>query len=56
MALFGTSALAAMWFHLVLFGGYALAVLAIFRRLNVPPRAGNLAALFLFAITFDDKV
>src|ERR1039457_2826780 len=55
MKIFGTSALAAMWFHLALFGGYALAVLAIFRRLNVPARAGNLAALFLLAITFDDK-
>ena len=55
MSGFGTSALAAMAFHLALFGGYALAVLAIFRRLHVPTRAGNFAALFLLAITFDDK-
>src|ERR1035438_3054477 len=55
MRVFGTSALAAMWFHLALFGGYALAVRAIFRRLEVPARAGNLAGLLLLAITFDDK-
>jgi hypothetical protein len=55
MSVFGTSAPAAMVFHLALFGGYALAVLAIFRRLNVPARAGNLAGLFLLAITFDDR-
>jgi hypothetical protein len=55
MKIFGTSALAAMWFHLAIFGAYELAVLAIFRALNVPARAGNLAGLFLLAITFDDK-
>src|ERR1017187_8938169 len=39
MRVFGTSVLAAMACHLALFGGYALAVLAGFRRLEVPARA-----------------
>lgn len=55
MTVFGTSALAAMGCHLALFGGYALAVLAIFRQLKVPAGIANLAGLFLLAITFDDR-
>ena len=55
MSVFGTSALAATWLHLVLFGGYLLVVLAIFRELGVPARCANLAGLFLFAITFHDR-
>ena len=55
MSIFGTSALAAMGCHLVLFGGYALTVLAIFRRLKLPANLANLAGLFLLAITFDDR-
>lgn len=55
MSVFGTSALAAMACHLALFGGYALAVLAIFRRLRVPANVTHLAGLFLLAITFDDR-
>src|SRR5438552_2799639 len=55
MAIFGTSAVSACWFHLVLFGGYLLVLLAIFRHFAVPARYSNLAALFLFAITFHDR-
>lgn len=55
MSVFGTSALAAMACHLAMFGGFALAVLAIFRQLKVPANLANLAGLFLLAITFDDR-
>jgi hypothetical protein len=55
MAVFGTSVLSAMGCHLAMFGGYALTVLAIFRRLKVSAYAANLAGLFLLAITFDDR-
>ena len=55
MSIFGTSALAAMGCHLILFGGYALTVLAIFRQLKLPVNLANLAGLFLLAITFDDR-
>ena len=55
MSVFGTSALSAMWFHLGLFGLYLLTLLAIFRRLNTPAWAANLAGLFLLGITFDDR-
>src|ERR1700733_5129256 len=55
MGIFGTSVLSAMGCHLAMFGGYALAVLAIFRRLKISARAANLAGLFLLAITFDDR-
>jgi len=55
MSLVGTSALSAMGCHLVLFGGCALAMLAIFRQLKVPANIANLAGLFLLAITFDDR-
>jgi hypothetical protein len=55
MSVFGPTVLAAMWFHFVLFGLYALTLLAIFRRLQTPARAVNLAGLFLLGITFDDR-
>ena len=55
MGVFGTSALSAMWFHLVLFGLYALTLLAIFRRLQAPAWVVNVAGLFLLGITFDDR-
>lgn len=55
MSVFGTSPLAAMWLHLAMFGAYLLVLLAIFRRLNVPAWAVNVAGLFLFGITFDDR-
>ena len=55
MSVFGTSALAAMWLHLVLFGFYLLVLAATFRRLRIPAIWANLAALFLFVITFQDR-
>ncbi len=55
MSVFGTSALAAMWLHAVLLGGYMLVGLGIFRRLNTPPCCASLAGLFLFSITFHDR-
>lgn len=55
MLLFGTSALSAMAFHLVLFGLYSLVLLAIFRRLNTPAWCVQVAGAFLFLLTFDDR-
>ena len=55
MSVWGTSVFSAMGFHLALFGGFALTMLAIFRQLKVPALAANLASLFLLAITFDDR-
>ena len=55
MGLAGTSVLAAMWFHLVIFGIYMLVLAAIFRRLLAPAWCINVAGLFLLAMTFDDR-
>ncbi len=55
MTLFGTSVLAAMACHLAMFGGCALVMLDILRRLNVPAVAASLAGLFLLGITFNDR-
>lgn len=55
MKCFGTSALAAMWLHVTLLGVFALTVLRIFRVLEVPALAANIAGLFLFGITFHDR-
>ena len=55
MSLFGTSALSAMWLHLLLFAGYALVLLKILQRLKTPSVGVNLAGLFLFSITFHDR-
>ena len=55
MAAFGTSVMSAMTFHLVLFGAYALLLLAILRRLRLPVWVIHLGGAFLFAITFDDR-
>jgi len=55
MSVFGTGVLVPMWFHFILFGLYGLTLLAIFRRLQTPAWAVNLAGLFLFGITFDDR-
>lgn len=55
MAVFGTSALSAMWLHLALFGGYLAVLLAIFRRLGVPNGCACLAGLFLLGLTFHDR-
>jgi hypothetical protein len=55
MSIFGTSALAAMWLHVVLFGSYMLAVWGILRQLNTPALCASLAGLFLVSITFHDR-
>jgi len=55
MTMFGTSVLAAMACHLAMFGGCALVMLDIFRRLKVPALTTSLAGLFLLGITFDDR-
>jgi hypothetical protein len=55
MSAFGTSALAAMWLHVVLLGGYMRVVLGIFRLLNVSSPCASLAGLFLLSITFHDR-
>jgi hypothetical protein len=55
MSLFGTSAVSAMTFHLVLFGLYMLTLLGIFHSLRVPVWPARIAGTFLFAITFHDR-
>jgi hypothetical protein len=55
MSVFGTSEVAAMALHMVLFGAYLLVLLEIFRRLKTPALWINLAGLFLFVITFQDR-
>lgn len=55
MALFGTSAYVAMWLHYLLFAVYAVGVLTLFLHLKVPRWIRNVAALFLFGITFHDR-
>lgn len=55
MSVFGTSALSAMWLHMMLFGIYALILLGLFRELKVPAIGASLASLFLLSITFHDR-
>ncbi|HXP60824.1 MAG TPA: hypothetical protein VN829_10055, partial [Dongiaceae bacterium] len=55
MAVFGVSAVSAMTLHLLLFGGYLLVLLAIFRRLRAPGWAAVVGGAFLLVITFDDR-
>ena len=55
MSVCGTSALSAMWFHLVLIGIYLLTVFAILCRLQTPAHCISLAGLFVFGITFHDR-
>ncbi|MSU56773.1 MAG: hypothetical protein EXS35_01075 [Pedosphaera sp.] len=55
MRVLGTSEVAAMALHIVLFGFYLLVLHGIFRRLKTPAIWGNLAGLFLFVITFQDR-
>lgn len=52
---FGTSALAVMWLHFSLLTLFAGIVWALLRHLQVPVALANLAALFLFVITFHDR-
>jgi hypothetical protein len=55
MSVFGVSAKSVMALHLVLFGGYMLVLLAIFKRLKTPAWCANLAGGFLLAFTFHDR-
>lgn len=55
MSVFGTSALVAMALHLALFGGYALVVYRILKRLETPIWCMNLAGGFLLLLTFHDR-
>lgn len=55
MKLFGTSALAAMTFHLMLIIVLALTVLAILRHLKASTPAIFIAGLFLFCLTSHDR-
>jgi hypothetical protein len=55
MCVWGTSALAAMTLHLVLFGLYLLVAVAILRRLQIPSWCAQYAGAFLFAMTFHDR-
>jgi hypothetical protein len=55
MTVFGTSALSAMSFHLVLFSLYVGVLWATLSRLALSSRAVGLAGLFLLAVTFHDR-
>jgi hypothetical protein len=55
MKVFGTSAITAITFHLVLFASYGLLLLAILRRLQLPTWAIQIASAFLLIITFHDR-
>src|SRR3989440_9633036 len=55
MLCFGTSALSAMWLHLLLFGAYIVVLFAILRRMNTPVWCIHIAGVFLFLITFHDR-
>ena len=55
MSFVGTSALSAMWLHLLLFGGYMLVLFALLRRLAVPVWALHIAAAFLLTIPSHDR-
>ena len=55
MSVFGVSALSAMGLHLCLFLLYAVVLLAIFRRLQMPAWCVNAAGVFLLGFTFHDR-
>jgi hypothetical protein len=55
MKVFGTSALAAVFLHLLLFGFYAWLLYLILQSLGATRMAMGLAGLFLFGITFHDR-
>ncbi len=55
MRFFGTTALSAITFHVVLFGLYLVVMLDILRRLAVPAWGVNVAGTFLLVITFHDR-
>ncbi len=55
MNCFGTSVLAAMWLHFVLFALYAALLLATLREVRVSGWGVHFAGLFLLGITFHDR-
>jgi hypothetical protein len=55
MSVLGTSALSAMALHLVLFGGYALVVYLILKRIQSPVWCFHLAGGYLLLLTFHDR-
>jgi len=55
MKLFGTSVLAAMWLHFVLFAIFAALVLATLRVLGVPVWCAHIAGAFLLGLTWHDR-
>lgn len=55
MKVWGTSAVAAMWLHWLLFAASAVLVLATCRRLGLAPWAISMGGLFLLAISFHDR-
>ncbi|HXD00088.1 MAG TPA: hypothetical protein VN048_12155 [Verrucomicrobiae bacterium] len=55
MSVFGTSALSAMSLHLVLFGGYALVVYLILKRIQSPVWCFHMAGCYLLLLTFHDR-
>jgi hypothetical protein len=55
MSVFGPSVGAALWLHLILIVVFAMTLLQILKQLGVSPALANLAGLFLFGITFNDR-
>ncbi len=55
MSVFGTSALSAMALHLLLFGGYALVVFLILKRVQSSVWCFHLAGCYLLLLTFHDR-
>jgi len=51
----GSGVLSSMWFHLVIFAGYLAVLAQLFHRWQLPGARANWAALFLLALTFDDR-
>jgi hypothetical protein len=55
MKCFGTGVIATMWFHMSLLAIFSITLWRIFRELNLTAAAMNIAGLFLFGITFNDR-
>jgi len=55
LSIFGVSAMAAMFFHLLLFSTYLWVLWKIFRQLSLTGWPASIAAAFLLVITFHDR-
>src|SRR5438105_4652340 len=55
MSVFGTSALSAMWYQLVLLAGFTVVTYSTLKMLQAPGAALNWAGLFCFGITFHER-